>query len=83
MIDPELVFAMVSAAVGSTATVVVMVLRSPQRWCPACGAVLPRVRVPVSVRQAVTGGWTCSRCSTHIDADGRSLAPRPAVTAVG
>lgn len=74
MIDPELVLAIMSAAVGSTATVVVMVLRSPQRWCPACGAVLPRVRVPATVRQAFTGGWTCSRCTTPIDGDGRRLA---------
>lgn len=77
MIDPELVLAIMSAAVGSTATVVVMVLRSPQRWCPACGAVLPRVRLPASVREAFKGGWTCVRCSADIDADGRRL------TAVG
>lgn len=73
MLDPEQIFAMASAAVGSTAVVAVLVARSPQRWCPDCTAVLPRVRVPASVRQALTGGWTCRRCRAGIDADGRRL----------
>ncbi|KUI33861.1 hypothetical protein [Mycobacterium sp. GA-2829] len=73
MIDPELVLAVVSAAVGSTATVVVMVLRSPRRWCSDCGAVLPRVRVPASVREAVRGGWTCSWCRADLDSGGRRV----------
>jgi hypothetical protein len=43
--------------------------------CPSCGAPLPRVRAPTSVRQALWGGWTCAQCQSEIDKWGQVIAP--------
>ena len=42
--------------------------------CPACGASLPGVRLPTSVRRALWGGYTCKQCGCEIDKWGRRIA---------
>jgi DNA-directed RNA polymerase subunit RPC12/RpoP len=43
--------------------------------CPRCGAPLPRVRKPESLRQALWGGYTCATCGAEVDKWGRELMP--------
>jgi ribosomal protein S27AE len=74
VLDPQYVFALAGALIGSGATVVVAGMRSPRRWCPGCGGVLPQFRLPTSVTQAVRGGWTCGRCDAAVDSTGRLAA---------
>jgi predicted RNA-binding Zn-ribbon protein involved in translation (DUF1610 family) len=46
--------------------------------CPRCGAKVPSIRKPTSLRQMLWGGWTCSDCGFEIDRNGRPiLSPRP------
>lgn len=35
--------------------------------CPECGGELSQIRTPVSMKQVIWGGWTCSKCGGHID----------------
>ena len=35
--------------------------------CPKCGGELSIIGKPVSIRQAIWGGWTCPACGFHID----------------
>jgi hypothetical protein len=39
--------------------------------CPACGAPMPRVRRPKSLRRALWGGGTCGKCGCEMDKWGR------------
>ncbi len=43
--------------------------------CPNCGTGMPRVRVPASITQALSGGVTCPKCECQMDKWGRRLAP--------
>jgi hypothetical protein len=43
--------------------------------CPACGASLPKVRAPTSLRQGLWGGWTCAQCHAEIDKWGQLIPP--------
>ena len=50
---------------------------SPPKACPGCGAPLPSIRTPASVREAMWGGWTCA-CGLELDKWGRPRnAPPP------
>ena len=42
--------------------------------CPACGSLMPPVRQPESFRQALWGGWTCTKCACKMDKWGRLIA---------
>ena len=64
------------------AVVVVLLLAAVNRAkalaCPRCGAKVPAIRKPTSLRQLLWGGWTCSACGFEIDRKGRpNLSPRP------
>ena len=41
--------------------------------CPECGTPVPRVRRPTSFRQAMWGGWTCTKCGTEMNQRGEEL----------
>jgi hypothetical protein len=41
--------------------------------CPNCGTQMPRVRVPVSGREALWGGDVCPKCGCEMDKWGRRL----------
>jgi hypothetical protein len=43
--------------------------------CPRCSTLLPRMREPRSLRQALWGGWTCPVCGAGVDRCGREVAP--------
>lgn len=42
--------------------------------CPACGTQAPVVRKPTSLKQAMWGGWTCTKCGQEVDKWGRGIA---------
>jgi hypothetical protein len=42
--------------------------------CPCCKALLPQVRKPVSLRQALWGGYACAACGAEIDKWGRQVS---------
>ncbi len=44
--------------------------------CAECGAKLPRVRTPRSLRQAMLGGGTCPNCGIELDRKGRAIGFR-------
>ena len=58
--------------------VVGIALLLPRKHCPDCRALLPAVRKPVDMRQAMMGGWTCPQCGCRIDRRGKKI---PAETA--
>jgi len=39
----------------------------PSPSCPKCGAQLPLVRKPTSIKQLISGGWTCPECGCEVD----------------
>jgi hypothetical protein len=39
--------------------------------CPNCGAPLPLVRIPKTLKEMIRGGWTCDRCGIAIDRLGK------------
>jgi len=41
--------------------------------CPGCGAALPQVRRPQSIRQVMWGGWVCPNCGVQADKWGREI----------
>lgn len=41
--------------------------------CPTCGQPIPVVRRPTNWRQALWGGWTCTRCGAELDRWGRRV----------
>jgi hypothetical protein len=45
-----------------------------RRGCPRCGTMMPGVRRPVSVQQALWGGWTCQSCGCEMDRQGREIS---------
>ncbi len=54
-------------------SVVVYAFMLPQRKCPDCGEPLPRSRKPTNKRQAMWGGWTCSKCGCEVDRKGKKV----------
>jgi ribosomal protein L37AE/L43A len=73
---------MVGVIVGSSVATVVIIMMwaaslqkrvNEKGGCPNCGMPVPMFRKPKSLRQALWGGWTCSRCSTEIDREGHKL----------
>src|ERR1017187_5883796 len=42
--------------------------------CPRCNTPLPRLRDPQSLRQAISGGWTCPVCGAGVDRRGEAVA---------
>ncbi|MBV9833602.1 MAG: hypothetical protein JO055_04300 [Alphaproteobacteria bacterium] len=42
--------------------------------CARCDAELPAVRRPANIRQAMLGGYTCTKCGAELDARGRERA---------
>jgi hypothetical protein len=45
--------------------------------CPKCGAKLPAIRKPTSLRQMLWGGWTCPACGCEVDRKGRPIPSAP------
>jgi hypothetical protein len=39
--------------------------------CPCCTALLPPVRMPSSLSETLSGGWTCKNCGCKVDRRGR------------
>ena len=69
-------------ALAGFAVAIVLIVRGSVRknhWglnlsrivCPACGAQAPAIRKPASLKQAMWGGWTCSKCGQEVDKWGR------------
>ncbi len=48
-------------------------LTARPRKCPKCRHPLPKYRIPTSIPQAAHGGWTCPKCGTEVDGDGREV----------
>lgn len=38
----------------------------PEKNCPYCGEVLPKMRIPKNKRQTFVGGWTCKKCKHEV-----------------
>lgn len=68
------IVASIGGALAGGGVVLLWVRMQPQPCCPRCGADLPKMRKPASLRQFLRGGWTCSHCSAEIDRRGRMLA---------
>ncbi|WP_141249603.1 hypothetical protein [Sphingobium sp. D43FB] len=65
-------FAIIGAAVylicrNKRARSAVGINLKPPKICPNCSEALPFFRFPKSFKQALVGGWTCSRCHSEID----------------
>ncbi len=58
------------AFTGIGIALIIMVL-SPRRHCSECGGKLPRFRKPVSLNQALWGGWECPHCHADLSPDGK------------
>jgi hypothetical protein len=43
--------------------------------CPRCNQLMPTLRKPKSVSQAMWGGWTCEQCGCAMDKWGREIKP--------
>jgi len=41
--------------------------------CPSCNTPFPQIRQPQSMRQALWGGGTCSKCGAEVDKWGREV----------
>lgn len=41
--------------------------------CPRCNLRQPKFRMPRTLRQFFSGGWTCERCDTDMDSFGRPV----------
>jgi hypothetical protein len=63
------------------ALTIVDTVRQEGRWginfkgatCPQCHSAAPTMCVPKNVRQAMWGGWTCTRCQLEIDKWGKPI----------
>ncbi len=66
------------------ALTIVDTVRREGRWginfkgatCPQCHSAAPTMRVPKNARQALWGGWTCTRCQLEIDKWGKPIRDR-------
>jgi hypothetical protein len=63
----------VGIAVAVFAAALLLTALLPAKRCPGCGAALPKVRLPWSLRQALRGGHTCPACGCEIDAWGHRI----------
>ncbi len=62
----------IGGAVGGV--VGAMMIAGPGRkTCPRCAAELPQYRRPTSLKQALSGGWTCPNCGCEIDRQGHTI----------
>jgi hypothetical protein len=61
----------VTAGVATLLLVLIWILSLPQKKCPSCGELFRRFRKPANLRQALWGGWTCSKCGCEVDRKGR------------
>ena len=50
-----------------------MIAGAGRKACPRCAAELPQYRTPISLKQALWGGWTCPNCGCEIDRQGQPL----------
>jgi hypothetical protein len=41
--------------------------------CPKCGELMPRVRLPHSLRETLWGGHTCPKCGCEMDRWGKEV----------
>ena len=41
--------------------------------CPRCGVILPKIRKPKYLRQALWGGGTCENCGCEVDKWGKEI----------
>jgi len=57
---------------GGLAVIIYGFLRKPV-FCPKCKIKLPRIRIPKNARQAAMGGWTCPKCGTEVDRNGKEV----------
>ncbi len=60
----------VAAALAAAIGVVVIAFLLPRRHCPHCGTLLPRFRMPTSLREAMLGGMRCPRCQAPLSRNG-------------
>lgn len=58
--------------------VIGIALLLPRKRCPECNALLPVVRRPVDMRQAMLGGWTCPSCGCRVDRNGKKVSTESA-----
>ena len=59
--------------IGGGVSVLLFNLSRPRRYCPRCDMVLPRFRIPRSLRQLWFGGWTCPYCGCEVDKLGNEI----------
>ncbi len=71
--DPFLTGAIAGGIAGGL--VALLLAARPRLSCPACGAPVPRLRVPRSLRQALFGGARCTSCGCKVDRVGRRSEP--------
>lgn len=64
---------LVGGAVSGGGFVFALSLLRSRKHCAVCGVVQPRFRLPRTVRQWAWGGWTCRRCGTELDRQGRRV----------
>ncbi len=57
---------------GALATFLLIPL-TPARHCPKCHCLLPRMRMPRSIRELLWGGWHCPECGSRVSRTGQFL----------
>ncbi len=72
--DSYLATGLTSGAIAGLVIFLVIAV-SPRKACSSCGANLPRFRLPSGFRQAMLGGWTCQKCGSRLDRDGKVHEP--------
>jgi hypothetical protein len=72
MLDHTLPMPILGLFALTVGLVVIGILRGPLR-CPRCGEPVPKVRLPKSLRQAMLGGSTCSKCGQEYDRTGQAV----------
>ncbi len=63
----------VFAGLAGGLVVLLIALLQSAKECPECGEPVPKFRKPANRRQALWGGWTCSKCGCELDRRGRKI----------
>ncbi len=71
-----LIKAGIAGGIAGGIAVIIYGLSKKPVFCPKCKTKLPRIRIPKNKRQAAWGGWSCPKCGTEVDRNGKEVKKR-------
>ncbi len=57
--------------IAGAVIIILLIIIIPTRYCPNCGAKLPRVRRSKNLNEALYGWTTCPKCKSEINTKGQ------------